>query len=297
MINQQTLRKKLASTHNIKHITEAIELVASVKLQKLLQRMEHFRLYATKMIEIVENLTQVVKSHSHPFFEVRDIKKIGVIIVTSDKGLCGSYNSNLLKHADHFLDQYSHKTSLKLILFGQKSVDHYSKKGYEIQNKYINYNSEINEVYVKTWCDEFIKAFENKVLDEVWIVYTHYKNILVRENKVEKILPMHKEKNEEIQKSNAIEMNEKSVESDYIFEPNAEVIYNKIIPYALYTKMLSLLLESQASELSARVVSMKAATTNAEEMITKLTLIKNKIRQLGITKEILEINAGAEGIS
>jgi F-type H+-transporting ATPase subunit gamma len=296
MLNQQTLRKKLASTHNIKHITEAIELVASIKLQKLLQKIEHFRLYAAKMAEIVKNLTQAAEGQSHPFFEVRDIKNIGVIIVTSDKGLCGSYNSNLLRQADHFLDQHCN-TPLKLTLFGQKSVDHYSKQRYEIQNKYVNYHSKINETHVKTWCEEFIKSFESKMLDEVWIIYTHYKNILVRETKVEKILPMQREESKATKKSHATEEHQKNIKSDYIFEPNVEVIYNRIIPYTLYTKILSLLLESQASELSARVVSMKAATTNAEEMISKLTLIKNKIRQLGITQEILEINAGAEGIS
>lgn len=296
MLNQQTLRKKLASTHNIKHITEAIELVASVKLQKLLQKIESFRFYATKLREIVENLTQVVKEQAHPFFEVREVKSIGVIIITSDKGLCGSYNSNLLKQADRFLDEHSNK-QLKLTLFGQKSLDHYSKRDYEIQNTYINYASKINESHVKAWCTEWTQLFENKKLDEVWVLYTHYKNVLAREPKAEKILPMQKEKVKDREGGDVSKDQALSMPVDYIFEPDAEKIYHHIIPYALSTHLLSLLLESQASELSSRVVSMKAATTNAEEMITKLTLIKNKIRQFGITKEILEINAGAEGIT
>lgn len=296
MLNQQTLRKKLASTHNIKHITEAIELVASVKLQNLLQKIEHFRFYATKLMEIVENLTQVIGGQAHPFFEMREVKSIGVIVISSDKGLCGSYNSNLLKQADHFLDQHSN-AQLKLILFGQKSVDHYSKRAYEIQHKHVNYVSKLNETHIKAWSAEFIESFENSELDEVWVVYTHYKNILVRETKVEKILPMQKKEVKEVIGLKVSKEQEKNTQLDYILEPQAEEIYSKIIPYALYTKFQALLLESQAAELSARVVSMKTANTNAEDMIKKLTLIKNKIRQSGITEEILEINAGAEGIT
>lgn len=297
MLNQQALRKKLASTHNIKHITEALELVANVKLQKLLQKIKHFRFYATKLMEIVENLTQTADNQSHPLFEVRAVKNIGVLIITSDKGLCGSYNSNLLKLADQFLTEHSQE-QLKLILFGQKSIDHYTKKNYNIQNKYEKYTAKLNEANVRNWCAEFTKLFENKELDQVWVVYTHYKSILVREPKVEKILPMEKQEiNEAVGLKASENQKEKSSNSYYVFEPNPDEIYLKIIPYALSTKLQSLLLESQAAELSARVVSMNAATTNAEEMITKLTLIKNKIRQFGITKEILEINAGAEGIT
>lgn len=295
MLNQQTLRKKLASTHNIKHITEAIELVASVKLQKILHKIEHFRFYAKKLSEIVGDLTQVVDGQAHPFFEVRETKSVGVIIVASDKGLCGAYNTNLLKQADHFLDQHS-SVQLKLTLFGQKSVEHYSKRAYEIQNQYGNYTSKINETQVEEWCAEFANAFENKTIDELWIVYTHYKNILARETEIKKILPMQKEEVTAGKDFSGVKAQGQSSRSNYIFEPDADQIYHKIIPTAFYTTVLSLLLESQASELSARVVSMKAAATNADDMITKLTLIKNKIRQFGITKEILEINAGAESI-
>lgn len=291
MLNQQTLQKKLTSTHNIKHITEAIELVANVKLQKLLQKIKHFRFYANKLKAIVGNLTQTADDQNHPFFAERETKNVGVIIVTSDKGLCGSYNSNLLKEAERFLKQYSQE-DVSLILFGKKSVNHFSKKNYKIIEKYENYKSKINAPTVNEWCSEFVKLFVEKKIDEMWIVYTHYKSILVREVRVEKILPMQK-----IAVSSVEKLND-SVEtsSNYIFDPTPNEIYLKIIPYALATTFQSLVLESYAAELSARVVSMKAATTNAEEMITKLTLIKNKIRQFGITKEILEINAGAEGI-
>lgn len=296
MLSQQALRKKIAATHNIKHIAEAIELVASVKLQKLLQKTENFRFYAKKLIEIVENLTDAVGGQVHPFFEVREVKNVGVVVITGDKGLCGSYNSNVLKQADHFLEQLSH-VQVKLILFGQKCVDHYSKSSYDILQRQVAYSSKINEENVRGWGSEFARAFEDQHLDEVWVVYTHYKNILVRETKVEKILPMQKSGFIELTAVHAGKDHNKGIKSDYIFEPAAAEIYLKIIPSALYTKFQSLLLDSQISELSARVVSMKAAATNAEEMITKLTLIKNKIRQFGITKEILEINAGAEGIS
>jgi F-type H+-transporting ATPase subunit gamma len=202
----------------------------------------------------------------------------------------------LLRQADHFLGLHS-KERLKLILFGQKSVDHYSKKAYDIHTTYVNYASKIQEANVREWCAEFTRLFEEKELDEVWMVYTHYKNVLARETKVEKILPMQKEQMHEMAGLDTSDETSKGLKTDYIFEPDANEIYLKLIPYALCTKVQSLLLESQASELSARVVSMKAATTNAEDMITKLTLIKNKIRQFGITKEILEISAGAEGVT
>lgn len=289
MLNQQALKKKLSSTLNIQHIAEAIELVSNVKLQKLLTRMEHFRHFALKLQNMIENITDGVDKEANPFFEVRERKNILVIVITSDKGLCGSYNASLLKHADHFLNEQIN-VGINLTLFGQKSVDHYIKKSYEIKNRYISYAPQITETNVAVWCKKFTESFEKKEVDEVFVIYTHYKNLLTRDVKIEKILPLQKENNLEKEKL-------KFNRSDYIFEPETNKIYPQLISYALHTQFESLLLESLASELSSRRVAMKAASTNAEDMITKLTLIKNKIRQFSITKEILEINAGAEGVS
>lgn len=285
MLNQQALRKKLISTHNIKHITEAIELVSGIKFQKLIRSKEHFYFYAKKLTEMVQHLSLAIDGPSHPLFAVRPTKRVAVIVIASDRGLCGSYNANLLKQADLFLEKHL-DSQLELILFGQKAVDHFKNSKWKIRKTYPNYVGKLSETTIKEWCHEFTQSFENGDIDELWVVHTHFINVLSRETKVEQLLPF------------KIENVHTHVENrnHYFFEPNPERIYNAIIPLSFFIKVQALFYESQAAELSARLVSMKAATKNADEMIEKLTLIKNKVRQSGITKEILEINAGAEGI-
>ncbi|MBA3958466.1 MAG: ATP synthase F1 subunit gamma [Parachlamydiaceae bacterium] len=281
MSNQQVLRKRLQSTQNIQNIAEAIEKIASVKFHKLLSKMEHLRFYVSKLSEMILNLESRA---DHPFFGVRPaVNRIAVIVVTGDKGLSGSYNTTVLKQTNEFLSKYRPK-QVELILVGQKAIDHFKKrKQWTIRSSLNHVSAQLNESTIKAVAEDYTKSFLNHEFDELWIVYTQFHSVLTKSVKIERILPLHK-----------MESTSTETGGSYIFEPSSELIYQQIIPYFFYTKILSMLFESQASELASRMVSMQAATKNAEEMIKKLTLIKNKVRQQSITREILEINAGAE---
>lgn len=286
MTTQQTLRNRLHSVDNIMHITQAMEVVSGVRFRKLMSKMEHFRHYANKLSEIIARLKLAADTSHHPLFQSRPRQRIGLIIVAGDKGLCGSYNDRILKGAEKFIKTLESE-QVDLYLFGNKAIDYFKKKPWNIKQKFSDLSRNLLESNVKEWSEQFISSFENSDYDELWIAFTHFKTILSNEIRIEKILPLENEREESPVNS---------VRIDYIFEPNPEKIYYSIIPYFFYAKIQSILYESYASELSSRIISMKAATKNAEDMIEKLTLIKNKNRQLAITKEILEITAGAEGL-
>ncbi len=248
METQQALRKRLNSARSVKHITEAIELVAGVKYRKLMSKMEHFRFYSKKLAEMVENLSFSIKEEPHPLFEVRKVQRIGVVIVTSDRGLAGAYNSNVIKAAEKFLEENKH-LQVELILYGQKAVDHFKKSKWKIRESVLNYIPQLHENNVKVWSEYLMNAFKTAELDQIWVVFTEFKNILSKKPKVELMLPLQKKT-----------ITNQNTSIDYIFEPSPEIIYQNIIPYFIYTKIQAILFESYASELAYRITSMKAAT-------------------------------------
>ncbi len=284
MSTHHNLKQRLRSVQNIQHITQAMEIVAGVRFRKLIHKIEDFRLYAQKLAELVERLKLNLDAKQHPLFQKRDTQRVGVIIVASDKGLCGSYNENVLRQAERFLNTLN-SDQVELILFGHKAADYFKNKKWKIKTKNLDFTRKLSESAIQAWSTSYIAAFQNQEFDELWIVYTHFKNILSREVHIDKILPL---------ASNQAESDLASI--DFIFEPDPAQIYQRLIPYFFYATLQTRIFESYASELSSRMVAMKAATKNADEMIEKLTLIKNKQRQLSITTEILEITAGAEGL-
>jgi F-type H+-transporting ATPase subunit gamma len=288
MSTQQNLRKRLSSIENVKHITEAIELVAGVKFKKLAQKMEYFRTYTNSFSEMIEHLASATEDKSHPLLQVREAKRIVVMIIGSDKGLCGSYNAHVFRCAEKFLHEHSSQ-HIELIVAGRRTVEHFKKEKWPIKESLLDYTRSMNEMSIKEWAEKQITSFIREEFDELWVVFTHFKSILSKEQRVERILPLQQNQISHFSKESEQPLN-------YIFEPGPQTIYTTILPYFFYTKMQSLLFESYAAELANRIISMKAATKNADEMIEKLTLIRNKERQYGITKEILEITAGAEGI-
>lgn len=287
MLNQQSLRRRLKSVKNILNITQAMEVVSGVRFRKLMQKMEHFRAYSSKMSEIVAHLKQVSDVPRHPLMVVRPAQRIAVIVVASDKGLCGSYNEHIFKAANKFLAGYS-ADQVELYLFGHKAADRFKRSPWKIAGSTLDYSRKLTEESVKEWSKNFATAFEKQEFDELWVVYTHFKNVISREIRTEKILPL------DVSTTSPSEHIASPI--SILFEPDPLQIYQKLIPLSFYVKMLSLLLDAYAAELSCRIIAMKAAAKNAEEMIDKLTLLKNKSRQLSITTEILEITAGAEGI-
>ena len=278
------IRRRIRSVENTKQITKALEMVAAARLKKAQAKAESSRPYAKKLGHLMENLSLASGVISHPLFEKREeVKKIALVIITSDRGLCGSYNSNIFKAADNFLRRYDHNKVI-LVIAGRKGFNYYKKKDWEIRYKYSGLETKMSFSELKSLTNQITGLFLSREVDEVFLLYTKFVNSLVQKVALENFLNIEPE-----------EIKEKE-EIDYIFEPDAEKIFEVLLPRYCLNKIQTALLESQASEYGARMTAMSAATKNAEEMIEHLTLIRNKLRQASITKEMLEIASGAEAL-
>lgn len=284
MSTQQQIRNRLTSVHNILHITQAMEVVAGVQFRKVMNKMEQFQFYSKQLTQMMEKLTNAMEVSQFAICEVRKVERIGVIIIASDKGLCGSYNENLFRAAESFLKTLN-PNPVELFLYGHKTLNHFKKGNWPIKKTVFDWARLLSYSNVKEWSKEYVTCFENAEFDELWVVYTHFLNIITKEIRIEQLLPLKQQKSQQESSNHSV-----------LFEPEPEKIYENILPTFFFTKIQATLLDAQASELASRIISMKAATKNAEEMIEELTLIKNKNRQYSITKEILEITAGAEGL-
>lgn len=281
MATLREIRKRLRSVENIKQITKAMEMVAAARLRKAQAKAEHSRPYIIKMKDILEKLASS-SGGKQPLMEQRDVKKTGLFIVAADKGLCGSYNTNVFSAADRFLKNYNQE-NIELMLMGRKAIEHFHTKKWKIRYQFSLDGEKQDIRHVKELANQLISWFLAKELDEVWIIYTHFMTILSRKVLVEKIL-------------NIEPPNKTLGSSNYIFEPAADEIFTEALPHYFVSKLNTVLDEAYASELASRIISMRTATKNAEDMIYSLTLTRNKVRQAGITKEMLEIINGAEGV-
>lgn len=280
MTTLRDIRRRLRSVENIKKITDAMERIAAVRLRKAYGAAEDARPYVAKIKEILQTLSAI--DPSNPLFHQKDVNKIGVVIIAADKGLSGAYNANILMAADRFLKNYS-ASQAELFLFGKKAVEHYSKKPWIIREKKTEWGGKITLNEIKHFSNQLMELFISGEYDEIWLIYTHYKSVLTRKTMVEKFLNIEK-----------LPVDAKGVNLNYIYEPNPSAILNELIPRYCITRIQTALQESYASELASRIIAMKMASKNSEEMIERLTLQRNKIRQSNITKEMIEISLGSK---
>lgn len=281
MASLKDIRNKIDSVGNIKKITSTMEMVASARLHKAQAKAKASEPYARKLKEILEKVGSAATDIRHPFFEIRKIKKIGLIVIAADKGLCGSYNTNIFSACDKFLREHSKSAGIELITLGKKAVEYYNRREWPVRHKQMDWSGKITRQQVKEFTDMAVKCFTSHAVDSLYIAYTKYENLFSRHVVIEEFLPIRKPTHET-----------QSHSLDYIFEPNIEEIYETLLPHYCITKIQTILHHAYASELSARVVSMKTASKNAEEMIGSLILERNKLRQADITNEMLEIIAG-----
>jgi F-type H+-transporting ATPase subunit gamma len=323
MATLKEIRNQLHSVGNIQHITTTMEMVAAARLHKAQAKVKQAAVYASKMREILDKLSSAATDFSHPLLEKREVKKVGFVIVASDKGLCGPYNTNIFSAADKMIKKYQPE-NVELFLLGRKAVDYYRRKKLNIKKAITDKSGKFTFEEVKEFTQQIENSYLSKEVDEIHLVYTKFHSIVNREISIERFLPFGKPESQAKQPAILAKKNNeppngakayspgegdaplgkrelagiaaKQPSSDYLFEPSPEKIYAQILSQYCIIKIQTFLNEAYASELAARRFAMKAAAKNAEEMIESLTLIKNKIRQTGITKEMLEIIAGAEGV-
>ncbi|MBI4746519.1 MAG: ATP synthase F1 subunit gamma [Deltaproteobacteria bacterium] len=286
MANLRDIKKRIKSVKNTQQITKAMKMVSAAKLRRAEESVKQARPYANKMLGVLSSLALRADSSAHPLLARREVKKIAVLVITSDRGLCGAFNSGIIKKADSFLRlNKMNYESIGLTVVGRKAAEHYKRSGAQINKEHTNILYGFGYHTAAEIAGDIINAYTNEEVDEVYLLYNEYKSALVQEAMMERLLPITPLEGE----------TEMSV-VDYIYEPNKDSILEEILPKHVEIQVYRALLESIASEHGARMAAMDSATRNAKEMIGRLTLYYNRARQATITKELVEIVSGAEAL-
>ncbi|MEN6460191.1 MAG: ATP synthase F1 subunit gamma [Syntrophomonas sp.] len=278
-------KRRIRSVQNTQQITKAMKMVAAAKLRRAQEAAESSRPYTETLQGTLARLSGVAMDVKHPLLVKREeVRKVGYIVVTADKGLCGGYNTNIIRAANDAFAQDERKVENAIIAVGRKARDFYRKRG-GVEAEFVNLGDNISYADAREVGQYVIDAYENEELDEVYLVYARFINVLRQVPTVAKILPLEPPKDEG---------EEHSV--DYIYEPSADEILLTLLPKYIGSQIYHAMLEGKASEFGARMTAMGNATENASEIISNLTQVMNKVRQAAITDEILDIVGGAEAL-
>jgi F-type H+-transporting ATPase subunit gamma len=292
MANLKEVRLRIVSVSSTQQITKAMKMVSAAKLRRAQNAITQLRPYANKLRDILENLSSSLEGNSGgQFAQVRPVEKVLIVAVTSNRGLAGAFNANIIRQVNRLIhDQYSAQANagnVKVLSIGKKASDFYSKNN-------TLYNGNHNEVYadlrfdvVAPIAEKIMSDFAVGQYDKVIVVYNQFKNAAVQIVQTEQLLPLQP----------AATTSEQTTNNDYIFEPGKQEIVLDLIPKSIKTQLYKAVLDSHASEHGARMTAMSKATDNAGELIKELKLTYNKARQAAITNEILEIVAGAEALN
>lgn len=290
MANLKEIRSRISSVSSTRQITNAMKMVAAAKLRKAQDAITQLRPYADKLNEILFNVGSSVNLINNEYGEHREANNILIVLFTSNKGLCGSFNMNVIKQAIHMAEnKYSKQLREEKIDFmavGKKGYDYLRLKKYRVVAEENFLLDKPNFDHASTVVEMLMQRFVKKQYDRIFLVYNQFKNAGSQILTEEQFLPIIEEKKE----------NKKTYEYDYIFEPDKEYIVQILIPKSLKLKFYRVLLDSNAAEHGARMTAMHQATDNASDLIRDLSLQYNKARQASITKEILEIVSGAEAL-
>ena len=286
MANLKEIKRRIQSVKNTQQITKAMKLVAASKLRKAQQAILDARPYAIKMMDVINHLAARCNSDLHPLLDDRQGKRTLLLIITSDKGLCGGFNGSIIrKTAQYLKDNDQNENSL--IVAGKKGNDIFSNRPVTIVEDLVGWTKSFDYIKAQAIGGNLATMFSENKIDKVLIVYNEFKSVMQQEVIVEQLLPVVPEK---------MEQGKDSVAMDYIYEPDEETILNVLLKRYVADVVYRAFLESSASEHGARMTAMDSASRNAGEMIDGLTLTYNKARQAYITKELIEIVNGAEAL-
>lgn len=286
MASMRSIKRRKESVQSTQQITKAMKLVSTVKLQRAKTRAEQSKAYFECMYETVKSMLARSGTINHPYLKAGDSKKKAVIVITSNRGLAGGYNSNVVKLITRN-DQFADKDAVRIYAIGKKGKDALVRAGYEIAADYSDVIEEPIYIDAMQICKEVLAAFSAGEFGEIYLAYTAFKNTVVHEPKLMKLLPVEAQESGEGTSDKTL-MN---------FEPEETEALDLIIPKYMTSLIFGGMVEAVASENGARMQAMDSATSNAEEMISSLSLQYNRARQGTITQELTEIIAGAEAIS
>ncbi|ATW25977.1 ATP synthase F1 subunit gamma [Candidatus Formimonas warabiya] len=282
MATARDIRRRIRSVKNTQQITKAMKMVSAAKLRRAQESVLAARPYAKKIQEVLGRLAGSAQDYSHPLLEAREVKKVGLVVISGDRGLCGGFNANVMRMTDTFLAGTDHQAGI--VAIGRKGRDYFRRRGREITEEYINIGDNPTFIQGRELAKRVTALYLEGVFDEIYLMYTEFKTAMSQKPVTLKLLPV-----EPVQGND-----QKPVE--YIYEPSEAGVMDALLPSYVETIVYRALLESKASEHGARMTAMSSATDNAVEIIAKLTLNLNRARQAAITKEISEIVGGAAAL-
>lgn len=285
-MNTRDIKGRIKSVTNIKQITEAMKLVAAARLRKAEEKAKGARPYAEKIEELIRRASSAAPDFTSPLFRQSEVKKTGYLIISSDKGLAGAYNSNVMKKT---ISEISGKdpSAYALSICGKQARNYLKFRGYTFDAYRFGFSDKPTSLEAREVAKEITEWFLKEEVDEVYIIYTKFYTALRQEVTMSKLLPIEAPEAEEA---------EGELTQDYMFLPNAADVFSKLLPEYIEVQIYSAMLQSAASELGSRMAAMSAATDNAAERINDLNLSYNKARQAQVTNEISEIVGGANAL-
>ena len=284
MATLRDIRRRIGSVRNTKQITRAMKVVAASRLRRSQERIFNARPYARQMLAMLESVAARLEQQQHPLLARRPERKILLVVVTADRGLCGAFNANVLRASQNYIREKGSDKVL-LVTVGRKGRDHFRRRPVRIVAEYVNIFRQLEFSHAKDLAAKIIDLYTSEQVDAVDLVYNEFKSTMVQNVKLERYLPI------EPRAAAAGEYY-----ADYIYEEPPAEILQALLPRYVEVQVFRALLESQAAENAARMTAMDAATNNADDLIESLRLKLNRLRQAGITKEIIEVVSGAQAL-
>jgi len=294
------IRRRVRAVKSTQQITKAMKMVAASRLRRAQERIQQARPFASQMRRVLNSLASRVDPAAHPLLDERAVPRAGgkvlLIVITADRGLCGSFNTNVIKSASTFITE-AHGRQVALGLVGRRGRDFFARRGFEVRYEQVNLFAQLKYENAKSIADAAIGAFINGEVDAVHLVYNEFKSVMMQHVIVEPLLPIPRGTfggDQAGHEASTTEPAEPAI--DYLYEPPPQELFKQLLPTYVEVQVFRALLESNAAFYAAQMTAMDAATRNSGEMIEQLTLYMNKVRQAAITREIIEVVSGAQAL-
>ena len=288
MAKTQDIKRRIKSIRNTMQLTRAMKMVAAAKLRRSQDRIMAARPYAHRHYRVLRSLAARANPEIHPLLQQRENPgKVEALVVTADKGLCGAFNAHIIRLAENSLKDFAltGEREVSVATVGKKGREYFGRRGYTSQRQWVDIFRDVRYEHATEIADALMERFVEGDLDEIYLVYNEFKSAIQAKPTMLRLLPIEPE-----------EFSEGQVAEDYIYEPDAQKLFDSLLPHYVRQIVYQALIESAAAEHAARMTAMEAATNNAGELIDSLTLTMNRVRQASITTEIIEVVSGAEAL-
>jgi F-type H+-transporting ATPase subunit gamma len=290
------IRRRVRAVKSTQQITKAMKMVAASRLRRAQERVQAARPFANEMHRVLESVAARVDAGTHPLLDQRRTPRANgkalLVVISADRGLCGSFNTNVIKAASIFIVENPAR-QVALGLIGRRGRDYFARRGFEVRYEQVNLFGSLKFDYARSIAKAAIEAFTNGDVDSAWLVYNEFRSVISQRVVTQQLLPIQRQ---DIEASAAATPGTAAGEggtTEYLFEPEPKQMFNRLLPLHVEVQVFRALLESNAAFYAAQMTAMDAATRNSADMIEALTLYMNKVRQAAITREIIEVVSGA----